>query len=453
MSQDRILIIDDEASIRSSLQGILEDEGYIVRVAASGEEGLTLIQKGNFGLVLLDIWLPEMNGLDVLRRIRSFEGRPSVVVISGHGTVETAVQATKLGAYDFLEKPLTLEKVVLTIKNALRHGRLEEENVQLRERARVQDHLVGRSPAIQRLREEIKKAAPTDGRILLTGEGGTGKELIARLIHDGSRRRGQRFIELNCAAVPEELLESEIFGVVKGAAPGAIKDKRGKLLQADGGTLFLDEVGEMSPRSQVRLVKALVEQSFEPVGGGDPASFDTRIIAATTRNLKDLIIKGRFREDLYFKINVIPMAVPPLRERTEDIPLLIDHFLRFFAQEYGKKAKTMNPEALKAFLNYTWPGNVSELMNVVERFVILVEEEEIGAPHLNLLVETREYEAGAGLTPAVPLAQTIERFERTVIHQTLLRTRWDTARAAAALGLEEDALQARIKSLHITLHE
>jgi len=453
MNQDRILIIDDETSIRSSLRGILEDEGYAVTTAASGEEGLGQLQKQHFDLLLLDIWLPGMSGIDVLRRVQALDDRPQVVAISGHGTVETAVQATKLGGFDFLEKPLSLEKVVLTIKNALRQRKLEEENVQLRERFRARYHLVGRSPALLRLRDEIKKAAPTDGRVLLSGENGTGKELIARLIHDQSRRRDKRFVEINCAAIPDELIESEIFGYMKGGAAHAVKDKRGKLLLADGGTLFLDEVGDMSPKVQAKLVKALIEQTFEPLGASEPVAFDTRIIAATTRNLKDLIVKGKFREDLFFKLNVIPMAIPSLRERTEDIPLLIDYFLRYFASVYGKKPKTMSAEALNVFVSYSWPGNVSELMNVIERFVILVEDEEIGAAHLNLLVETREHEAGTGLRIQAPLAAALSEFERTHIRRALLHNRWDISRAAAELDLEPDALAARVKALHITINE
>jgi two-component system, NtrC family, nitrogen regulation response regulator NtrX len=453
MSQHRILIIDDEASIRSSLRGVLEDEGYAVSTAASGEDGLAELPKQAFGLVLLDIWLPGMDGLEVLTRIQGLDDRPPVVVISGHGTVETAVKATKLGAFDFLEKPLTLEKVVLTVKNALRQRRLEEENIRLREQVKSRYHLVGKSPTLLRLRDEIKKAAPTDGRVLLTGENGTGKELIARLIHDQSRRSDKRFVEINCAAVPDELIESEIFGHAKGGAPHALKDKKGKLLLADGGTLFLDEVGEMSLKTQARLVKAFIEQTFEPVGSSEPVAFDTRIIAASTRSLKDLIVKGKFREDLFFKLNVIPMAIPPLRERTEDIPLLIAYFLRYFASVYGKKPKTISTDALKAFLNYSWPGNVSELMNVVERFVILVEDEEISAGHLNLLVETREHEAGAGLQIQAPLGAAVEQFERHHIRRALLRNRWDTGRTAAELDMEKEALLQRIKALHVTLNE
>jgi len=448
MIQDRILVIDDESSIRSSLQGILEDEGYAVRTAETGEEGLALLKMQNFGLVLLDIWLPEMSGIDVLRQIRTLEDRPSVVVISGHGTVDTAVKATKLGAFDFLEKPLSLEKVVLTVKNALRQFKLEEENLQLRERLRVRYHLVGKSAPIQKLRTEIKKAAPTNGRVLISN--GTGKELVARLIHQQSKRNGKRFVEINCAAIPDDLIESELFGYVKDHSLHALKDKRGKLLLADGGSLFLDEIGEMSLKTQAKLVKAVVEQKFEPLGSGEAVTFDARFIAATSENPKDLISKGRLREDLFFKLNVIPMHIPALRERPEDIPLLIHYFLRFYSLEYGKKPKTMNAEALKAFLNYHWPGNVSELMNVIERFVIMVEDEEIGISHLSLLVETREQEQVPGSHPFPTLSQATRIFERKFIHRALIKNNWDMSKTAADLFLRPEALKEKIKAYKIT---
>jgi two-component system nitrogen regulation response regulator NtrX len=453
MIKDRILVIDDESSICSSLQGILEDEGYAVKTAATGEEGLAQIKKQNFGLVLLDIWLPEMTGLDVLRQIQAQEERPQVVVISGHGTVETAVQATKLGAFDFLEKPLSLEKVVLTVKNALRQHKLEEENIQLREKIKVRYHLVGKSVAIQKLRQEIKKAAPTNGRVLIMGENGTGKELIARLIHEQSRRRDKRLVEINCAAIPDDLIESELFGYFKGSAPHAIKDKKGKLLLADGGTLFLDEIGDMSLKTQAKLVKAITEQKFELVGSNEIVFFDTRVIAATSKNIKDLIHKGKFREDLFFKLNIIPMTIPPLRERTEDIPTLIAYFLRFYAAEYGKKTKTMNTDALKAFLNYSWPGNVSELMNVIERFVIMVEDEEIGPAHLNLLVETREQEHVPGFNGHPTLSQVLQEHEKKYIHRILTKNHWDLIRTSAELDLKTETLKEKIKAYNITLYD
>lgn len=450
MIQDRVLVIDDESRIRSSLQGILEDEGYAVRTAETGEAGLALLKTQSFGVVLLDIWLPEMSGIDVLKQVRLLEERPKVVVISGHGTVETAVKATKLGAFDFLEKPLSLEKVVLTVKNALRQHRLEEENIQLRERLKIRYHLVGKSVSIQKLRNEIKKAAPTNGRVLISGENGTGKELVARLIHQQSRRKDKRFVEINCAAIPDDLIESELFGYVKGASSHAVKDKKGKLMLADGGTLFLDEIGDMSLKTQAKFVKTLVAQKFEPLGSSDTLSFDTRIIAATSKNLKDMISKGKFKEDLFFKLNVIPMHIPPLRERTEDIPLLISYFLKNYSLEYGKKPKTMSKEALPAFLNYAWPGNVSELMNVIERFVIMVEDEEIGIAHLNLLVETREHEHIPGMRSHPSLNQAIQLFERKFIHQALIKNNWDVAKTAADLAVKQEALKEKIKSHRIT---
>ena len=448
MNTEAILIVDDESGIRASLQGILEDEGYEVTLADSGEAGLARLETGNFGLVLLDIWLPGMTGIDVLKRIRGLEDRPQVVVISGHGTVETAVQATKLGAFDFLEKPLSLDKVVLTVKNALRQHHLEEENVQLRERLLARYTLVGKSEPIQRLREEIRRIAPTHGRILISGEGGTGKELTARLIHQQSRRREKRFIEINCAAIPDDIIEHELFGSIKGHAPHAMKDKKGKLLLADGGTLFLDEIGEMNVRMQAKLVRALIGGEFEPLGAAAAVPFDTRVIAATSRNPKDLVNRGKLKEDLFFKLNVIPMHIPPLRERPEDIPLLIAHFLDLYSAEYGKKPKTMSPEAQRAFLNYPWPGNVSELMNVIERFVIMVEDEEIGAAHLNLLVETREQ---VGRPAGRTLGQAAQAFERRFIQQVLVRNGWDMEKSAAELGLPGATLSEKIRAYQIRL--
>ena len=391
MIKDKILIVDDEAGIRSSLKGILEDEGFTVKATETGEQGLNLLKGENFDLILLDIWLPHLSGIEILKQIKTNEENTQVVMITGHGTVETAVKATKLGAYDFLEKPLSLEKVVLTVKNALKQKRLEEENIQLKEKLKIKYLLVGKSASIQKLRAKIKMAAPTNGRVLIYGENGTGKELIARLIHQQSPRKDKRFVQINSAAIPDDLIENELFGYVKGSFPFAEKDKKGKLFLADGGTLFLDEIGDMSLKTQAKLVSVIEEQRFEPLGSTDSISIDTRLMAATNRNLRELISMGKFREDLFFKLNVIPMVIPPLRERKEDIPLLIKYFLVYFSNEYGKKQKTMSKEAMKAFLNYSWPGNVSELINVIERFVIMVKDEQIKASHLSLLVEPREF--------------------------------------------------------------
>lgn len=449
MIQERVLIIDDESAIRSSLRGILEDEGYFVRTAASGEEGLEVLTKGNFGLVILDIWLPEMNGLDVLAEIQRLDDRPAVVVISGHGTVETAVKAVKMGAFDFLEKPLSLEKVVLTVRNSLLRARLEEENVRLRERLQSRNHLVGKSAALRTLRAQIRAAAPTDGRILLSGENGTGKELAARIIHQHSPRRDRSFIEVNCAALPEILIDAELFGCLKGHGPDPAKEKRGKMLQAGGGTLFLEGVETLPLRTQDAFVRALTTGAFEPLGGSDPVPFDARVIASTKINLGDLVRQGRFNEDLFFKINVIPFTLPPLRERVEDIPVLIAYFLRIYSREYGRTPKTIHPDALPTFINYSWPGNVAELMNVLERFVILVEDAEIGPGHLNLLVETREQGPLPALRPS--LAEAVRRAERDVVRHALRRNQWDETRTSAELQITPEALRDKIRNFRLTL--
>jgi two-component system, NtrC family, nitrogen regulation response regulator NtrX len=450
MSKEKILIIDDEASIRSSLQGILEDEGFSVKTADSGESGLETLKNRNFDLVMLDIWLPEMNGLDVLEKIKAGEETPQIVMISGHGTIETAVKAVKLGAFDFLEKPLSLEKVVLTVQNALRQKRLEEENSLLREKVGVKYPLIGKSPAIQKLRRDIQLAAPSGGRVLIYGENGTGRDHIASLVHQQSRRHVGRFVGINCAAIPDHLIENELFGYLQESVPNAVKDKKGKLLLADGGTLFLDEIGDMSLKTQAKLVRVIEEGKYEPVGSSDAISVDTRILAASSKNLKDLIVKERFREDLFFKLNVIPLNIPPLRERVEDIPLLIEYFLEHFSAEYGKKRKTMDAQAEKAFLNYSWPGNVSELMNVIERFAIMVPDDEINAAHLSLLVETRETENLSGIAESRSLGAATERFERRFIHKALGRNGWNLTETAAELRIEESDLKARIQAHGIT---
>jgi len=450
MIKDKILIIDDEAGIRSALRGILEDEGFTVKSTESGEEGLDLLRNENFDLILLDIWLPNMSGIEVLKQIKINEINTQVVMITGHGSVETAVKATKLGAFDFLEKPLSLEKVVLTTKNALKQKRLEEENIQLKEKIKTKYLLIGKSPSIQKLRAEIKMAAPTNGRVLIYGENGTGKELIARLIHQQSPRKNKGFIQINSAAIPDDLIENELFGYAKGSFPQADKAKKGKLLLADGGTLFLDEIGDMSLKTQAKLVRVIEEQKFEPLGSSDSIAINTRLIAATNKNLRELVVKGKFREDLFFKLNVIPMVIPPLRERKEDIPLLINYFLKYFSNEYGKKPKTMSKEAMKAFLNYSWPGNVSELINVIERFVIMVEDEEIKASHLSLLVEPREFQYISEENGYRPLKMARENFEKEYIHWVLINHSWDIAQTASVLKIDKKQLHQKIKDLGLS---
>jgi two-component system nitrogen regulation response regulator NtrX len=450
MTKDKILVIDDEAGIRSSLRGILEDEGFTVTTTEAGETGLDILKNENFDLVLLDIWLPQMSGLDVLAKLNKEEENTQVVMISGHGSIATAVKATKLGAFDFLEKPLSLEKVVLTVKNALRQKKLVEENLLLREKLEAKFQLVGESPAIQKLKNEIDLAAPTNGRVLIYGEIGTGKELVARLIHQQSPRRHKRFIQINSAAIPEDLIENELFGHAPTESADAGRGKKGKILLADGGTLFLDEIGEMSLKTQAKLVSFIENQKFEPVGSSESHTSNVRLIASTHKNLREHIVSSKFREDLFFKLNIIPMAIPPLRERKEDIPLLIEYFLDYFVKEYGKKPKTMNKEAMKAFLNYSWPGNVSELINVIERFVIMVQEREIKSTHLSLLVEPIEAQFVSTIEEKQPLVQAKEQFEKEYIHNALLNNDWDIPKAASELKLETKALKEKIKVLGIS---
>lgn len=450
MIKDKILVIDDEAGIRSSLKGILDDEGYSIKTARNGEDALHFLKSNTFDLILLDIWLPEMDGIEVLKEIKKMDSNAQVVMISGHGSIETAVQAIKLGAYDFLEKPLSLEKVILAVKNALKHKKLEEENIQLREKLGVKVQLTGRSPAIKKLKEDIKKAGPTNSSVLIQGEEGTGKELVARLIHLASSRKDKRFIQLNFAAIPDELIEAELFGYVGANIANAEKDKKGKLLLAERGTLFLDEIGDMSLRIQDKLLQVIKEKKFEPLGSSNSIPVNIRIISSTNTNIKERVSQGQFREDLFLKLNVIPMFIPPLRERREDIPLLIDYFLEYFSIQDGKKKKTMNEEAMEDFLNYTWPRNVNEMINVIERFVIMVPDEEIKASHLSLLVEPREFPSLPGMERKQPLRQARQQFEKEYIHKALIKNRWDITKTSSALKISTSQLRKKIKDLNIT---
>ena len=451
MIKDKILVIDDEAGIRSSLKGILEDENFTVKTTDTGEKGLDILRGENFDLVLLDIWLPKLKGIDVLERIKKIEENTQVIMITGHGSVEAAVKSTKLGAFDFLEKPLSLEKVLITVKNALKHRQLEEENIQLKERMRAKYHLVGKSPAIQKLRKEIRVAAPSNGRILIYGENGTGKELIARLIHQQSLRRQKRFIRINSAAIPEDLLENELFGYVKGTFTNGEIEKKGKLLLADGGTLFLDEIGDLSLKIQDKLLKMIKDNKFDPLGSAHSISTDVRVISATNKDLKALIAEGKFREDLFFKLNVIPLTIPPLRSRREDIPLLINHFLEYFAVEYAKKPKTMTPKAMATFKNYSWPGNVSELINVIERFVIMIQDSQIKVSHLPLLVELRETEMANGSEAPQSLQEAEQQFEKSFIKKALVQHQWDVDKTALSLKVKKEQLHEKIKNLGISI--
>ncbi len=384
-----ILIVDDEPGVRNSLSGVLRDEGYAVEAVSSGEECLERVTRSPIDLIVLDVWLPGMDGLATLGRLRERQVDSQVVLISGHGNIESAVRAIEDGcAFDFVEKPLSLEKTVLVVRNALHQRRLEAENRALRARVDRDQTMVGESYAMRQLREQVAMAAPTNGRVLIYGENGTGKELVARTIHGLSRRRrAATFVELNCAAIPEELIESELFGHVRGAFTGAVADRRGKFEVADGGTLFLDEIGDMSLKTQAKVLRVLQEQTMEAVGGTARIKVDARVVAATNKDLQYEIRGGRFRRRIvhHFRLNVIPIFVPALRERQEDIPLLADHFMAEFAREYGRRPKRFEPGARSVLQHYAWPGNVRELRNVIERLMIMVPGDEISPGDLGFL--------------------------------------------------------------------
>src|SRR5215469_9133668 len=448
-----VLIVDDEAAIRESLRGILEDEGYKASAAESGEAGLESLRKKSFDVVLLDIWLPGMDGLDTLGKIRELENAPEVIIISGHGTIETAVRATKLGAFDFLEKPLSLEKTLVLVKNAIETKRLRQENRDLKKQLLPRSMIVGDSIPMKALRQQIQLMAPTNGRVLIFGESGTGKELVARAIHAQSPRKDEMFVEVNCAAIPEDLIESELFGHRRGSFPAAATDKEGKFLKAHAGTLFLDEVGDMSLKTQSKVLRTLEEQSFTPVGSDEPVTVDVRVIASTNKDLEEEISRGNFREDLFYRLNVIPFFVPPLRERKEDIPLFTRHFLKEFAATYARRPREITDDAIEILMRYSWPGNVRELRNVIERIVIMnPTTTRFDSKHLPPLV----YRDGGRRAPKSEfstLHQARDAYERDYILKKLDETHGNVTRAAEVLGLERSHLYRKMKALGIAAKE
>ena len=449
--KSRVLIVDDEAGVRSALTGVLGDEGYVVDAVASGEACLDQVAGQVFDVIILDIWLPGIDGLETLTTLRERAVDAQVVMISGHGSIEAAVRAIKLGAFDFLEKPLSLEKTVLVVRNALRQRRLEVENRALRADVDRRLVMVGDSPVMVQLREQIALAAPTNGRVLIHGENGTGKELVARSVHGLSRRSAGPFVEVNCAAIPEELIESELFGHVRGAFTGAVSDRRGRFEVADGGTIFLDEIGDMSLKTQAKVLRVLEEQVVEPVGGRKGVEVDVRVIAATNKTLSEEIQTGRFRDDLFYRLNVVPIFVPALRDRREDIGRLTEHFLACYATEYGHRAKTIDPEARVTLRNYSWPGNVRELRNVIERVVIMVPGPMVTAGDLGFLATTgmRPYQSPVREPRPVRLQEARDRFERDYIVQALTAQRGNITRTAAALGMERSNLYRKMRSFGI----
>jgi two-component system nitrogen regulation response regulator NtrX len=447
-----ILIIDDEKGIVNALGGILQDEGYTVSSAESGKAALNRLREESYSLVFLDVWLPDADGLDILRQIRETHPDTLVIVMSGHGTVETAVKATKLGAYNYIEKPLSLEKVVLMAQHALREQDLEKENLLLRQTFEKKYELIGEDPLTRKLREEIRIAGPSLSRVLITGENGTGKELVARGIHFHSPRRDKAFVEINCAAIPEHLIEIELFGHEKGAFTGALQSRSGKFDLADKGTLFLDEVGDMSLPTQAKVLRVLQEQTFQRLGGSKTLKVDVRVIAATNKNIPEEIRKGTFREDLYYRLNVIPIHIPPLHERKGDIPALLDHCIKVVMEEQGlKKRKVFQPGAVALLQQYPWPGNVRELKNLVERIAIMIPREEIHAADVQRFLEAPFQDAGQEFTtsPYQSLRQARAAFERQFIIRKLRENGWNITKTAEDLELERSHLHRKMKLLKI----
>jgi two-component system nitrogen regulation response regulator NtrX len=439
----RILIVDDEQGIRKSLAGLLSDEGYEAAVAVDGEAALASLREQAPDLVLLDIAMPGRDGIDVLEEVRRAWPRLPVIMMSGHGSIETAVRATQLGAFDFIEKPLGAEKLLLTIRHALERSRLERENRELRAKSIRANDILGSSPPIQRLKEQIQVAAPTNGWVLITGENGTGKEMVAKQLHVNSKRADGPFVEVNCAAIPEELIESELFGHEKGAFTGAIAQKRGKFELANGGTIFLDEIADMSLRTQAKILRILQEHKFERVGGTDTIEVDVRVIAATNKGLEKEIQEGKFREDLYYRLNVIPFHVPPLRERREDIPVLVKAFAEEFCVESGVKPKPVTGRALALLQSYAWPGNVRELRNLVERLVLMTPGPRIRAQDL-------PEELRSGARPAEMSGASLEdarrEFERRFLLARLEENGWNVSRTAEAIGIARESLSRKMRS-------
>lgn len=448
----KILVIDDEKNIQKALTGILTDEGYSVVAVSSGEEGLELVEGENFETVLLDIWLPGIDGLQVLREIKKSFPKLPIIMISGHGTISTAVEAVKEGAFDFFEKPLSMERVIITVDRAIYQKRILSENEELKRKAQIKPALVGISDAILDIKSKIESAAPTDAAVLIRGENGTGKEVVARTIHGNSNRHGGAFIAVNCAAVPEGLIESELFGHEKGAFTGAVKKKVGKIEMANGGTLFLDEIGDMSPSMQAKLLRFLEEKIIERVGGNRKIPVDVRIICATNKDLEREISVGNFREDLFFRINVIPVYIPPLRQRKEDIHVLVEHFLSSLSFELGDTAKMITDKALEGLMVYDWPGNVRELRNLVERLLIMADGDEI---------DERDVKAALGFSSFPSRSEikdypdqyrdALNLFERDFILAKLQENGMNISKTAVKIGIDRSSIHRKLKSLGIDL--
>lgn len=444
MTDTVVFIVDDEEGIRESLSGIFEDEGYTVLTAGTAEEAFDILKEQTPDLMFLDVWLPGIDGIQALTKIRESNPELPIVMISGHGNIELAVNATRIGAYDFLEKPLSLERVLLVAGRALERRTLEMENKALKQDLTEKWRLIGNSPKMKQLSEQVDMAAKSNSRVLILGESGAGKELVAHTLHGNSNRAGKSFIEMNCAAIPQELIESELFGHEKGSFTGAFERKKGKFELADEGTLFLDEVGDMSLSTQAKVLRVIETQEFQRVGGSKNIKVDVRIISATNKDLSEEVKKGAFREDLFYRLNVIPISLPPLRERKEDIPELVDYFLGYFAAAYGQKPKKISPDGLKMLEVYDWPGNIRELRNVIERLVIMIPSNTVTSRNI-ILGEAARSDYFTFST----LKEARESFEKDFIIKKLEENNWNISKTAEILDIERSNLHRKIKAYDI----
>lgn len=446
----KILVVDDEKNILNTMKAILQDEGHVVYTVENGNDAVQFTKSNEYDVVFLDVWLPDIDGVEVLQRIKQIKQDIAVIMISGHGSIDIAVKSTRFGAFDFLEKPPSIERVITSLNNAIEQIQLKRENIQLKKNIAMEDEMIGNSPAMQEVKRIIDTAASTNARVFITGENGTGKELVARAIYRKSKRSDQPFVKVNCAAIPDELIESELFGHEKGSFTGAVGRRLGKFELADKGTIFLDEICDMSPSAQAKVLRVLQEQQFERVGGNDVITVDVRVIAATNVDVKEAIEQGRFREDLYYRLNVIPIYVPPLSERREDIPLLVDYFLEKFSREHGLGLKQMGDSAMDFLVNYSWPGNVRELKNVIERLTIMVPSETIQVQDITKHIESYDYEDTIARETS-SLKKAREQFEKEYIIKMLKQYDKNISATAKALGIERTNLHRKIRQYHINI--
>lgn len=444
-----LLIVDDEEKILETLGDILKDEGYLVMMASDGKEAIRIVETNTIDVVLLDLWLPEMGGMDVLDRIKEIDSGIQIIIITGHGSVDAAVKATKKGAFDFLEKPLSTSRVLTVVRNALEVKRLHEENIKLRTSVLKPYPLVkGVSKQFDEIESLVERCSESNARVFITGENGTGKEIIARWIHERSERKNKPFVAVNCAAIPQTLIEAELFGYEKGAFTGAFKQKKGRFEIANGGTIFLDEIADMSLEAQAKVLRVIEEMQFERVGGIEPIRIDVRIIVATNKDIQAEISEGRFREDLYYRLNVVPIHIPPLRERREDIPPLIDFYLDYFARENNKSRKNLSEEAMNFLVyEYDWPGNIRELKNLIERLDILSRDKMITIEDVKMSIPSQAERTyiGSGLK----LKEARYNFERLYVSNALKRNKYNISKTAEQLGIERSNLYKLMKRLNI----